>query len=144
MMRTEHHHSAGGLVVADGRILLISTRGGKRWQLPKGHLEPGETSEQAAVRETREETGVLGKVAAPLPTVEYWYVERGVRVHKRVDYFLLEYVEGDAANHDKSEVSGAAWFEWDEGLRRLSFDNERQVVVAGRELAHDAARKEER
>lgn len=143
-MRTENHHSAGGLVVEGDRILLISTRGGKRWQLPKGHVEPGETTEQAAVRETREETGVLGRVTAPLPTVEYWYVERGVRVHKRVDYFLLEYLEGDAANHDRREVSGAAWFEWEEGLRRLSFDNERQVAQAGRELVHAPARKEER
>jgi len=143
-MRTENHHSAGGLVIEGDRILLISTRGGKRWQLPKGHVEEGETTEQAAVRETREETGVLGRVVAPLPTVEYWYVERGVRVHKRVDYFLLDYVEGDAANHDRHEVSGAAWFEWDEGLRRLSFDNERQVVMAGRELVQAPAKKEER
>jgi len=143
-MRTENHHSAGGLVIEGDRILLISTRGGKRWQLPKGHVEPGETTEQAAIRETREETGVLGRVVAPLPTVEYWYVERGVRVHKRVDYFLLDYVEGDAANHDRREVSGAAWFEWDEGLRRLSFDNERQVALAGRELVQAPAKKEER
>ncbi|MGE5233989.1 MAG: NUDIX hydrolase [Acidobacteriota bacterium] len=143
-MRTENHHSAGGLVVEGDRILLISTRGGKRWQLPKGHVEPGETTEQAAIRETREETGVLGRVVAPLPTVEYWYVERGVRVHKRVDYFLLDYVEGDAANHDRREVSGAAWFEWDEGLRRLSFDNERQVALAGRELVQAPAKEEER
>ena len=46
----EYHHSAGGLVMLEGKILLISTRQGRRWQLPKGHLEPGETSEQAAIR----------------------------------------------------------------------------------------------
>lgn len=143
-MRTEYHHSAGGLVVHDGRILLISTRGGRRWQLPKGHLESGETAEQAAVRETEEETGVQGRVVAPLPTVEYWYTERSVRVHKRVDYFLLEYVTGDPAGYDRDEVSGAAWFSWEEGLGRLSFDNERQVVEAARKLAHVEAREEER
>ena len=133
-MRTEEHHSAGGLVVESGRILLISTRGGRRWQLPKGHIEPGESPEQAAVRETREETGVFGSVLAPLPHVEYWFVERGVRIHKRVDYFLLAYVGGDASNYDRREVSGAAWFPWDEGIPRLSFENERRVAQAAHSL----------
>jgi 8-oxo-dGTP pyrophosphatase MutT (NUDIX family) len=130
----EHHHSAGGLVVRDAEILLISTREGKRWQLPKGHVEPGESAEQAAVRETREETGVAGRVIAALPRVEYWFAERGVRIHKRVDYYLLAYESGDAADYDRSEVSGAGWFEWEDGLRRLSFANERKVVEAAREL----------
>jgi 8-oxo-dGTP pyrophosphatase MutT (NUDIX family) len=133
-MKVERHHSAGGLVVRDGEILLISTREGRRWQLPKGHLEHGETSEQAAVRETKEETGVSGRVIAPLPPVEYWFNERGVRIHKRVDYYLLSFVEGDAANYDRKEVSGAAWFSWEEGIQRLTFANERRVVEAARGL----------
>ena len=133
-MRVEHHHSAGGLVVRDGEILLISTREGKRWQLPKGHLESGETSEQAAVRETREETGVTGRVVATLPLVEYWFNERGVRIHKRVDYYLLAFVGGDTADYDRKEVSGAAWFSWQDGLAKLTFANERKVVEAARAL----------
>ena len=133
-LRVERHHSAGGLVVESGRVLLISTRGGRRWQLPKGHIEPGESPEQAAVREIREETGVDGSVIASLPHVEYWFVERGVRIHKRVDYFLLSYVGGDASNYDRREVSGAAWFPWEEGVTKLSFDNERRVAQAAYEL----------
>jgi len=133
-MRTEEHHSAGGLVVESGRILLISTRGGRRWHLPKGHIEPGESTEQAAVREIREETGVDGSVLARLPHVEYWFVERGVRIHKRVDYFLLAYVGGDASNFDRREVSGAAWFPWHDGIGKLSFDNERRVAEAALEV----------
>jgi 8-oxo-dGTP pyrophosphatase MutT (NUDIX family) len=135
-MKTEHEQSAGGLVVRDSSILLISTRRGRRWQLPKGHIEAGESSEQAAVREVREETGVTGRVVGPLPGVEYWFTERGLRrIHKRVDYYLLDYVAGDTADYDRSEVSGAEWFSWEEGLSRLSFDNERRVVTAARELA---------
>jgi len=134
-MRTERQHSAGGLVVEAGQILLISTRSGRRWQLPKGHIEVGETPEQAAVREIREETGVTGRIIAPLPGVEYWYVERGqARIHKTVDYFLLDYLHGTTEDFDASEVSGASWFSWDEGISRLSFDNERQVVSVAREL----------
>jgi 8-oxo-dGTP pyrophosphatase MutT (NUDIX family) len=133
---TAHHRSAGGLVVAGERILLISTQNGRRWQLPKGHIEPGESAEEAAVREVREETGVTGRVLAPLPSVEYWYVEKGqLRVHKKVDYFLLEYVSGNAAEFDAKEVSGAEWFGWEEGLARMSYENERRVARQAQEAA---------
>jgi 8-oxo-dGTP pyrophosphatase MutT (NUDIX family) len=135
-MKTEHHRSAGGLVVHGARILLISTQAGRRWQLPKGHIEPGEVPEETAVREVREETGVTGRVVAPLSAIEYWFIERGNRrVHKRVDYFLLDYVSGDHADFDAREVSGAEWFSWDEGITRLTFDNERQVVLQAREIS---------
>jgi len=131
--QVEYHHSAGGLVVADGRILLISTRQGRRWQLPKGHLERGETPEQAAVREVREETGITGRIVRRLPRVKYTFVERGVRIRKKVDYYLLSYVEGDPSDYDRDEVSGASWFSWEEGLATISFDNERRVVQAARD-----------
>ncbi|HEY9421914.1 MAG TPA: NUDIX hydrolase [Thermoanaerobaculia bacterium] len=135
-MKTEHHRSAGGLVVHGARILLISTQAGRRWQLPKGHIEAGETPEQTAVREVREETGVTGRVVAPLPGVEYWFIERGSRrVHKWVDYFLLSYVSGDPADFDAREVSGAGWFSWDEGIAKLTFENERKVVVQARRIS---------
>jgi 8-oxo-dGTP pyrophosphatase MutT (NUDIX family) len=134
-MKTEHQRSAGGLVVDGDRILLISTRNGRRWQLPKGHIELGETPEQAAVREVREETGVDGRIIATLPPVEYWYVERGnARIHKKVDYYLLTYLSGSTDDFDPEEVSGAEWLSWEEGLSRLSFDNERQVVSTAREI----------
>ncbi|HYL06133.1 MAG TPA: NUDIX hydrolase, partial [Thermoanaerobaculia bacterium] len=137
---TEHHRSAGGLVVRGDTILLISTQKGRRWQLPKGHVEDGETLEQTAVREVREETGVTGRVVAALPEIEYWYLEKSkLRIHKRVDYFLLEYQSGDAADFDAREVSGACWFTWEEGLAKLSFDNERRVAAQARQLAGSLA-----
>lgn len=133
---TEHHRSAGGLVLHGSQILLISVLEGKRWQLPKGHIEQGETPEETAVREVREETGVTGRVRAPLPGVEYWFVDGGRRrVHKTVDYFLLDFVSGDSANFDPREVSGAEWMSWDEGLARLTFENERKAVQVAREIA---------
>lgn len=130
-------------MVEAGRILLISTQSGRRWQLPKGHIEMGETAEQAALREVREETGVTGRVVAPLSEVEYWFVEKGSRrVHKRVDYFLLDYVSGSAADFDAAEVSGAEWFSWDEGIAKLSFDNERRVVLQAREILEPGLRRQ--
>ena len=139
-MKTEHQRSAGGLVIDGDRILLISTRNGRRWQLPKGHIERGETPEQAAVREVREETGVDGRIIATLPPIEYWYVERGnARIHKKVDYYLLTYLSGSNTNYDPEEVSGAEWLTWEDGLARLSFDNERQVVRTAREIVRSRA-----
>jgi 8-oxo-dGTP pyrophosphatase MutT (NUDIX family) len=139
-LQTVQQRSAGGVVVRGATLLLISTQEGKRWQLPKGHIEEGETPEQAAVREVKEETGIAGRVVARLPEVEYWYVEKGkLRVHKRVDYFLLDYESGDAADFDAHEVSGAGWFGWDEGIAKLSFDNERQVAEQARKLAGSLA-----
>jgi 8-oxo-dGTP pyrophosphatase MutT (NUDIX family) len=131
-------------VVRGQEILLISTQNGRRWQLPKGHIEEGERPEQTAVREVREETGVTGRVIAELPGVEYWYVEKGVRrIHKKVDYYLLQYVSGNAADFDPGEVSGAAWFSWADGIATISFENERRVLRAAERLVAGRASKRE-
>jgi 8-oxo-dGTP pyrophosphatase MutT (NUDIX family) len=132
-MDTVHERSAGGVVVRGEEILLIALAGGQRWQLPKGHLEAGESAEQAAVREVREETGVSGRPVGPLPVIEYWFVQAGQRVHKQVDYYLLAYESGSEIDYDPSEVSSAAWFPWDEAISRLTFDNERRVAAAARQ-----------
>lgn len=133
-MDTVHERSAGGLVVRGDEVLLIALAGGQRWQLPKGHVEPGEGAEEAAMREVREETGVTGRPLGPLPAIEYWFVQAGQRVHKRVDYYLLEYESGSETDFDPSEVSSAAWFPWDEAIARLTFENERRVAAAAREV----------
>lgn len=137
----DRQRSAGGVVVRGtveggggargGEVLLITVSGG-RWQLPKGRLESGETAEQAAVREVEEETGVRGRVRHELPAIDYWFARPDRRVHKRVEYFLLDYVAGSTEGYDPREVDGAAWLPWDEALARLTFANERRVVEAAR------------
>lgn len=136
-MKTEHQRSAGGLVVRGREVLLIALHEGRRWQLPKGHIERGESAQQAAVREVREETGVTGRPLGRLPSIEYWFVEEGKRIHKRVDFFLLDYVEGSNDDFDPREVSGARWFPWPRALAQLTFDNERHVA----EMAHGEWRR---
>jgi len=123
-------HSAGGLVVRGSQVLLISTRDGTRWQLPKGRLEGSETPAQAAAREVEEETGVLGHVLAPLGTINFVYQRRNGRtVDKRIDLFLLGYRSGSENDFDPHEVTEARWFSWPEALTRLTYDNERGVVA---------------
>jgi len=76
--------------------------------------------------------------------VEYWFVEKGpCRIHKKVDYFLLEYMSGDAKDFDAEEVSGTGWFSWEAGIARLTFENERRVVRRARELLDAVAEPKE-
>lgn len=122
-------HSAGGLVVRGDEVLLIATAGGRRWQLPKGHLEAGELPAQAAVREVREETGVTGSIVAALSGVDYTFLERGKhRIRKHVDYFLLAYESGSEADFEPREVVAARWFSWSEAIAKLSHANDRRVA----------------
>ena len=135
--RTITQTSAGGVAYrqrgAEIDVALISVGPKERWQLPKGLVDAGESPELTAVREVREEAGIDVQLVAPLDTIEYWYVgtERDgerVRYHKRVHFYLMEYVGGDVADHDM-EVNEARWIELDEAMRQLSFKNERDVLA---------------
>lgn len=131
-------HSAGGIVVRGEEVLLIATAGGRRWQLPKGHLEAGEAPAEAAVREVREETGVTGAIVAPLSGVDYSFLERGRhRIRKHVDYFLLTYESGSEANYEPREVVAARWFPWPEAIAKLSHANDRRVAEEAWRIARE-------
>lgn len=139
-MKTRNEVSAGGVVYrprADGGydVVIIRTHE-NRWQLPKGWVEDGESPEQAATREVREEGGVDAGVVGPIDRIEYWfrskYDPEPVRVHKFVQFFLLEYRGGTPDDHD-DEVRDACWVEIREAEHTLSFKDERRVVSMARE-----------
>jgi len=140
-MATLDQVSAGGVAFrlnkSVAEVAIVSVMPGKRWQLPKGIVEEGESPEVAASREVREEAGVETDLLASIDIIEYWYVgeRRGLRVryHKFVHFFLIAYRSGDVSSHDH-EVAESRWVSIDEAIGMLAFKNERVVVEKARAM----------
>lgn len=131
--RTVDETSAGGLVIdrATARAALIGRRdrrGRLVWSLPKGHLEAGETAQQAAVREVREETGLEGTVVAELGTIDFWFMAEDRRIHKTVHHYLMDFAGGELTADD-AEVDEVAWVPIDEVAARLTYKDERSLMA---------------
>ena len=126
--------SAGGLVVRRMRgrpyIAAVRLKNGKVLALPKGHIEPGESGAEAAVREVREETGIDGRLVEKLDDIRYWYSRDGARVLKVVSFFLLGYRSGSVRNYQRAEVEGAEWIPLEEAPERLSYRGEKEMALA--------------
>jgi ADP-ribose pyrophosphatase YjhB (NUDIX family) len=144
-LRKVEETSAGGLVVdrTEGapRVALIGRvdrRGRLLWSLPKGHVEAGETHEDAAVREVEEETGIRGRVLAALGTIDYWFVAEDRRIHKTVHHYLLEAAGGELSDED-IEVDEVAWVPLTELRDRLAYAGERRLADTAADLLADSA-----
>ena len=129
--------SAGGIVVdvhqGQARIAVIARRnraGRIEWCLPKGHLETGETLQQAAAREVEEETGIEGRVLTELGTIDYWFATSDRRIHKYVHHYLLEATGGQLTidNDPDHEAIDVAWLPLREAHEHLTFPNERRIA----------------
>jgi len=116
----------------------LDRRGRLLWSLPKGHIEAGETAEQAAVREVEEETGIIGRVVAPLGTIDFWFVAEDRRVHKTVHHFLLRALGGELSDSD-IEVSEVAWVPLGELESLLAYADERRLIRRATELLEETA-----
>ena len=130
-MRVKYEVSAGGVVLRPNGVsydVLLIGRGDQRvWSLPKGHVEPRETHEIAALREVREETGCWGDIIGKLSDISYWFYLNGTKHKKSVHFYLMRYVSGDTANHDH-EVDEAAWFDVRTAKRALKYVNEKRLI----------------
>jgi 8-oxo-dGTP pyrophosphatase MutT (NUDIX family) len=144
-LRASTATSAGGIVVRfdDGiPSLVVGARRRDRdihtWTLPKGTPNPGETREQTAIREVGEETGLEVRITDVLDSIEYWFVQRGTRIHKTVHYFLMEPIGGDLERHDH-EFDQVRWVRFDEAPDLLSFETERALVARAGQVVDPTA-----
>ncbi len=128
--------SAGGLVVDhSGKNGLLIGRidhkdaSGQRilWSLPKGHIEEGETPEQAALREVAEETGIESAIERSLGVIDFWFMAGGKRIHKTVHHYLFRETGGKLAPQE-SEVDEVGWFPLSEIVERLAYPDEKKLI----------------
>lgn len=134
--RTEEHFSAGGIVFRTDQgkleVVLCGRDVPTIWCLPKGTPDSGESIEQTALREVREETGLDVAVEDKVGEIEYWFARPGARVHKRVVFYLMKVLGGSIDQHDK-EFDRVSWFEAGRALQTLTYPNE--ATILGKALA---------
>ncbi len=135
-MKTRKHTSSGGVVFdeKEGRlqVILIShlnLKGRLIWCLPKGSVEEGESLQETALREVREETGTNGHILEKIGRIQYWFYSRqeASKIFKTVHFYLLKYLNGNTEDHD-GEVEEARWVCIQEALGMLAHSSERSIL----------------
>jgi ADP-ribose pyrophosphatase YjhB (NUDIX family) len=125
----------------DAQVALIGRidrRGRLLWSLPKGHLEQGESPQDAAVREVEEETGIHGRIVGPLGSIDFWFTAAGRRVHKTVHHYLLLADGGELSDSD-IEVDQVAWVPLADAVRWLEYETERELLARVPDVLADTA-----
>lgn len=128
--------SAGGIVIRESagswEVAVIRPHGRSLWALPKGHVDPGETPEQTATREVREETGLTASLLSSLGEIRYVYQFRGQRIFKRVHFFLFRYESGELGvlpPGPRVEVDEARWIPLAQLVPMLGYKGEKSIAA---------------
>jgi len=133
-LESERVVSSGGVIfrVVDGRFEVALISRGRIWGLPKGLIEEGETVEETALREVKEETGLDGETVGKIGVINYDFF-RGKRYFKTVHFFLLKYICGSVSHHDL-EADKVKWFSISEALEILTYINEKRILKKAEEI----------
>ena len=127
---TKFEYSAGGVATKSGKLLLVQVRnlqGEVVWTFPKGHLEEGETSRQAALREVEEETGYCCEILEPLTSVHYFFMKDEQRISKRVRWFWMRAI-GEPGPHDAEEVMKVQWMDAETARKSLRYPSDLKLL----------------
>lgn len=125
--------SAGGIVFKDHKVLLTKHSQNKHWSFPKGLIDPGQTTEEAALREVKEEGGIEAEILGKVGYSKYVYSLHGEKIFKVVTYFLMKYKSGDPKDHDW-EVEEAGWYTPEDALKQLDFSQDKTLFKKAVEM----------
>ena len=130
-LRSARATSAGGVVYrtapARTEVALVHRLKPALWALPKGTPQAGETLEETALRETREETGLEVEIEQPISSIRYFFVRGRTRFAKTVHFFLMRPVGGDLSLHDH-EFDEVLWWPLEEAIELVTYPTERSVL----------------
>jgi 8-oxo-dGTP diphosphatase len=113
--------AAGGVIVRDGNVLLVHRIRQDDWSFPKGKLDPGETWEQAALREVEEETALVCTLGEEVGRTHYLVEDEP----KEVRYFRMT---SDGEPRAQNEINAVRWLSFDEGRELLTYDRDRELL----------------
>lgn len=119
--------SSGGIVFKGKNQVLLVQDPSDRWVFPKGQIEPGQSSKEAALREVQEEGGVRAEIVEKVGDSRYIFTLNGEKIFKVVLFYLMKYISGDPKDHDW-EVKNAKWFAVEEALKLLKFPKDCELL----------------
>ena len=132
--RLRREFSAGGVVIKDKSEVLLIKNPSNIWTFPKGHIEKGETKEQAALREVKEETNIDAEIVDYLGEISYFFTWRGVKVYKTVYFFLMRYISGIPV--PSWEVKDARFFLLERAEKLLKYKGDKEIFSKALKKLH--------
>lgn len=131
LQQSRFEFSAGG-IVQDGRNLLMvkvqNLEGDELWTFPKGHIEKGESAQDAAQREVEEETGYRCEIVKPFERVQYYFRRDEQVTKKTVTWFLMRPLEKTGV-HDPEEILDAEWVSMEEAQKRAKYKSDKKILA---------------
>ena len=138
-MEIKKEFSAGGIVLENGKVLLIMMRnlaGKKVWTFPKGHIEEGESRQEAALREVLEETGIRCEITGEKEfyTAAYSFIRNDFPVEKKVFWYLMKPVKKTGKILTPEEIFGLGWSDYAAAQKKLEYQSDLGILELIRNL----------
>lgn len=136
--RAQQETSAGGVVYRLDRgdpLFLLIRDSYQNWGFPKGHVEPGERAEAAALREVREETGIEDvALRGTIDTIDWYFRFRGRLIHKVCTFFLMETAQASTSPLHAEGITACQWVDYDAAKSAISYANARKILRRAQEM----------